>query len=559
MSWISQQVERIVGYEPVGPWRIYRLDPARRRGGSLPERIPVPKQAWKQWGRRHRPDRLTHAQVAAYARQFVTEHADHPLAGELATLVKKAPLAAKVEEALALKAWEDAETLLHEVHDIDPTDQRARLLTGLCLLERGQVEKAEAVLAELETSLREEADLHLLRGRLAERKGELERAKACYRDALAIQDDHPVVLERMAFLGEMVEIFLGDLDDLQKAFVPREAYEKVIVDSWKSEPRDLDFYLERSEFHLRNGQPSLALEAADRALEKMANRPGGDAAEGREAAEREAETGTRTTEAGEDEPARVAEGGEVAPDAAAEGENDAPARAGEGRAAEAEVRAARCRALIALERFADAEAALSRLEKLDPEGEATLACRGQLLWFTGHHEKAGEVIRAAIAANPNRMENLNLFLDGDFPRQGVTRVDELKSLAKTYPQSWAVKGITATLAMAQGDWQKGAALAVEAASLGAADDLLIELTGRMGRQGLHDEIGKLIAWAGGWKRFQGSHPMLRCNVAATLAVGGKQADARTLYESVIEDADAHPEVRLRAQRALAEPERSETP
>lgn len=495
MNWMSRQLERIVGYEPVGSWRGYRLDPRRRRGNSLPERVPVPKTAWKEWGRKQRPERLSHAQVAGYAREFIDRHPQHPLSAQLRALVKKAPLAAKVEEALGRQAWDEAEALLQQVTKIDPADQRARLLMGLCLLERGEVAAAQELAVELGAAMSAEPDFHLLRGRIAERQGELDQARECYRQALALQGDHPVVLERMAALGEMVEVYLGDLDNMERAFVPREAYEKVIIESWENEPREIGFFLERSEFHLRNAQPSLALAAADHALEAAAG-PG---------------------------------------------------------AAQIPALAARTRALIALERFSEAAAALAQLQALDPEGEATLACRGQLLWFTDRRAEAAEIIRRAIAANPNRMENLNLFLDADFPRVGSDRLDDLKSLAKTFPQSWAVAGITATLAMAQGDWNKGAALAVEAASLGASDELLIELTGRMGRQGLHQEVGKLVAWAGGWGRFRESHPMLRCNLAASLLRNGEEEAARTLYGSVVDDGDAHPEIRMRARRALDQP------
>jgi len=496
MSWWAGPFVKFLGYEPVGQWRVFGLDPDRRRGGSLPARVPVPKEAWKEWGRKQRPTRLSHATVAEYAERFVNDHPNHALAADLKPLVAKAPLAAKVEEALKRKSWGEAETILREVVRIDPGDARAEMLIGLCLLERGELDAAEGCLGTVAGALGDDPDFHLFRGRLAEQRGEVEPAKAAYREALALQEDHPVVLERMAFLGEMVEIYLGDLDEPQRAYVPADAYEKVIVDSWEQESRGPEFYLERSEFHLRNGQASLALKAADLAV-------------------------TRAVQSGTPE-------------------------------IEAAGQAARTRALIAGEDFGAAEEALLRLATLDPDGEAALACRGQLLWFTGKREEAAVSIRQAIAANPDRMENLHLFLDPDFPRSERDRAGDLQQLIKDHPQSWAVKGLAATVAMVNGDWVKGAALAAEAASLGAADELLIELTGRLGRQNMHSEIATMIAWAGGWERFESAHPMLRCNLAASLLVGNEAAAARTLWLSVADDEEAHPEIRIRARRALSE-------
>lgn len=496
MTWWAAPFVKFLGYEPVGHWRVFGLDPDRRRGGSLPARVPVPKEAWKEWGRKQRPTRLAHATVAEYAERFMSDHPNHPLAADLRPLVAKAPLAAKVEEALRRKSWGEAETILREVVRVDPGDARAEMLIGLCLLERGELDEAESCLNAVAGALASEADFHLFRGRLAEQRGEVEAAKAAYQEALALQEDHPVVLERMALLGEMVEIYLGDLDEPQRAYVPADAYEKVIVDSWEQEPREPQFYLDRSEFHLRNGQGSLALKAADRAVSSAAQ-SGGESFEGA-------------------------------------------------------AQSARTRALIAEEDFAAAEDALRRLTRLDPDGEATLACRGQLLWFSGKREEAAVWVRQAIAANPDRMENLHLFLDPDFPRSDQDRGKDLAQLIKQHPQSWAVKGLAATIAMANGDWQKGAALAAEASSLGAADELLIELTGRLGRQNMHAEIATMIAWAGGWERFASAHPMLRCNLAASLMVGNEEVAARTLWQSVADDEEAHPEIRLRARRALSE-------
>lgn len=485
--------ERLLGYELAGSWRLYRTDPAERQGHMVPGRIPVPRDVWRTWGRGQRPSSLSHAQIAEFAQRFIDERPGHAIVPELRTFVTKAPLARQVEEALQRKAWKEAETHLREVLELDPRDGRALVLLGLCLQNQGRLDEAEHCYEQASPRMDADADFHAFRGGLMEMRQQIPEAKTAYQEALRRESDHPVALERLAAMGDMMEIFLGDLDDPQKAYLPMETYERAIEEGWEKEPRSIQFYLERSEFHLRNGQPSLALKAADRAEDMLA------------------------------------------------ADLSAPA---------VEVLAARCRALIAGERYEEAGEAVARLQQLAPESEATFSCLGQLFWFRGEKIQSAEWVTRAIRANPNRVENLHLFLNPEFPRREKSPFLCLRKLMKDHPQSWAVKSLMASLSMTQGNWKDGVALAIEAASLGAADEMLIELTGRMGRQGLHEDVTRLADAAGGWRRFLKANPLLRSNLAASQKQTGRPEAARTLWRSVLEDDSAHPDIRLRAREAL---------
>lgn len=499
MGWWTSLCDRLWGYEIAGRWRLYPSDEADRRKHGLPERIPIPREVWRTWRRGAAVERLGHAELAAHAERFAREHHRHRLAPQLALFARKAPLAARVEEALRARAWSEAEGLLGEVLALDGADGRAHMLRGLCWQNLGRLEEAASAYDRAQELTGESADLLALRAGLLELRGEAEAAKAACRAALEHEPGHGLALDRLAALGELVEIYLGDLDHPEKAYLPRAEYEHVIAKGWDQGPQTLAFFLERSEFHLRSGQPSLALQAAERAGAILAQAP----AEGRIASQ-----------------------------------------------GSASILAARCRALLALERFPEAEAAVAELNRLAPESEATLSCLGQLLWFRGERARAAVVLMQAIEANPNRVENLQLFLNPEFPRAQRDPLQALEQLLARNPEAPALQGLAASLHMAAGRWERGSDLAVRAAAGGADDALLLELSGRLGRAGRHTDIGRMVAGAGGWRRFLDADPMLRSNVAASLRALGQTEAAVHLWRSVIDDVQAHPEVRLRARGLL---------
>ncbi len=487
-GWFGRACERLVGYEPAGRWRLYRRAPQAGGGRGLPEQIPVPPDEWRSWKKSQSPDRLSHEQIVTFAQRFVSDHPRHRLTPAYQRFIRKAPLAKRVEEGLAGRAWEDAEEALREILTLDGTDDRARLLLALVQQNQGKLDDAETIYREVAPRMETEADYHAFRGGYFELREQPEEARAAYQRAQAIQPDHGLALERLAAMGEMVEIYLGDLDHPQKAYLTVAAYEKVILEGWDGAEQSEAFYLERSSFHLRNGQPALALRAAERAAELGGGK---------------------------------------------------------------ETHAAGCRALVALERYDDAAAALAHLQAAAPEDEETFSCLGHLLWFRGEREGAVEWVHRAIEANPNRVENLHLFLHPEFPRPRRDALACLRDLLRKHPQSWAVKSVTAALLMAKGEWSEGIALATQAAELGASEDVLVELTGRLGREGLHRDVVGLIDAAGGWRRFRGGNALLRSNLASSLHQVGDTETARELWGSVAGDESAHPEVRLRAREALA--------
>ncbi len=501
MDWITRLSDRLLGYAHSGSWRLYPVAEREQAERGLPERIPVPREVWRAWSRGERPQRLPHRQIAAFAERFACVRPRHRLRPVLERFARKAPAAARAEEALQQQSWEEGALALGEVLEIDASDARAWALRGFCLQRLGRLEEAQEAHAEAERHGGETADLVAFRGELAELRGHADDARRAYRRALELEEGHALALAKLAQLGELVEIYLGDLDHPEKAYLPVDAYEQVITEGWDKAPQTLAFYLERSDFHLRHGQPSLALKAAER---------------GRAILEQEAAEGPL----------------------AVSGRTSAVA--------------ARCRALIALERTEEAAQAVAQLQQLAPNGEATLSCWGQLLWLQNQRAQAAAVVLKAIEANPNRLENLQLFLRPEFPRAERDPIRALDQLLEKYPQAASMLALAGSLAMAAEQWDRGVSLAREAARLGVDDELLLDLTGRMGRHGLHREVVDLIDLAGGWESFRGRHAMLRVNLAASLHATGQGDLARVLWQSVVDDADAHPEVRLRARRLLAD-------
>lgn len=480
--------ERLWGYQRAGSWRLYRTERADFGRRDVPSRIPVPREVWKDWPRRHRPARLPHEQIANFARRFAREFPHHALTPELKLFAAKAPLAKQIEVKLKERAWSETRALLRQVLEIDPEDGRALLLIGLCEQGQGKLDAAAASYAQAEPLVGEDPDLYAFRGGLHELRAEYDAAKAAYRRAIEIAPDHTLALERLAGMGELVEIFLGDLDHPEKAYLPIENYEAVIEKGWLQAARDTAFFLERSEYHLRNGQPSLALKAARHAC------------------------------------------------AGAESERA--------------VLAAECRAQIALGEFEAAHAVLRKLTALAPEEEETHSCRGNLLWFQGDREEAAEWIERAIAANPNRIENLRLYLDADYPRDVEDPVLALGELMQRHPEAWAIKALAALVLMAREEWDAAIDLAHECVRLGASEDTLVELTGLLGRHGLHNEVLRLAETGGGLRNYLNSNAFLRSNLAASLQQAELTEEAIELWQGVLKDEEAHPDVRLRARAAI---------
>jgi tetratricopeptide (TPR) repeat protein len=497
MNWRGR-LERWLGYEPVGwSWRLYRVEEQRRRRSALPERIPVPRG---ELPRGSGLERIPHERVILHAGAFVRAHPKHPASPSLQLFLRKAPIITRVEAALRAQQWGEAERDLREVLDIDPQDARARFLVGVCRLRRGDLEGAGPCFEAAETAMRTQADFQAAYGGYWEARGDAARAQACYREALALEPGHAGALDRLAAFGEMVEIYLGTLDEPQKAYLPRADYENAIVRTWETSGCDGVQLLARSHEHLRLGQASLALKAADRALACM-------------------------TGAG--------------------GAADAPATA------HIEALAARARALLALERFDEATAAAEQLEDFAPDSEWTASCWGHILWFTGEREEAAAHIERALALDPNRVEDLLLYLRPEFPRVPQDAMRTLKQLESRHPQSYAVQSVMASVLMARGEWDEGAERAVACARLGAGDTLLAELTGRLVREGLHQDVRRVAAAAGGWRSLIGANPVLRSHLALSLDQCGEADAARELWASLVEDEGAHPELRLSARRALA--------
>jgi tetratricopeptide (TPR) repeat protein len=485
-------LERLLGYEPVGwSWALVRLDPEHQRRSALPERIPVPRREAK---RLLSVTRVPPEQVAAYAEAFVRAHPLNAESDALRAFLRKAPFAARIEASLRAEQWSDAERDLREVLEFDPADGRARFLLGLCRLRRGDLEGAGPCFEQAEPVMRADADFLATYGGYWEARGEIDRARGSYHAALAIDAGHAGALERLAALGELVEIYLGTLDSPQKAYLPIAAYEQAIEKGWDETARVARFFLARSHAHLRLGQTRLALKSADRALASV-------------------------------------------------GEGEAP-REG------IEAWAARCRALLAMERYDEARLAAEKLESLAPDSEWTASCWGHLLWFTGEREEAAAHIKTALARSPDRVEDLLLFLRPEFPGRRREPLAALRHLENSHPQSFTIQSVMASVLMARGMWDEGVEHAVKAARLGAGEDLLVEMTGRLGRQGLHADVCRLAQAAGGWERFLAGDPLLRSNLATALDARGEREAARALWSSLLDDDRAHPALRLRARRSI---------
>jgi tetratricopeptide (TPR) repeat protein len=257
--WWTGLCDRWLGYEPVGRWRLYRVDEGARRRGSLPERVPVPRGALPL-------GRLPVVTLAGFAAEFLARHPRRAEAAALRRLVAKAPLAERIEIALRESRWRDAEPLLRRLLAIDPGDARARFLLGLCRLQAGDPVEARACFDEVAPRMDPDAEFHVALGRLHEAEGRIGEARAAYERALERQPDHEGALERSAALGDRVEIFLGTLDAPERAFIPAAEYEDLIARGWDAEAHPARFFLERSHYHLRAGQTRLALRAAERAL-----------------------------------------------------------------------------------------------------------------------------------------------------------------------------------------------------------------------------------------------------------------------------------------------------
>ncbi|MCK4414593.1 MAG: hypothetical protein KAY32_13740 [Candidatus Eisenbacteria sp.] len=529
MQWWLRLWERLFGYQPVGRWRLYAPD-RDSRSASLPGRIPVPREVARAWRRGAGARRLPFRDMVAYAREFLAERPQHREAQALSRFLQKAPLALQIEEALRDGRIAEAERTLAAIEALDPGDARAGFLRGLCLTHQGNLDAARERFELVAPVMAGEADFHAAYGRYWEARRDAPRAAACYRQALDLEPGHPAALERLAVLGEMVEVYLGTLDAPERAFLPRDAYEGLLEREWRESERGPHFLIERSHFHLRHGQAGLALRAVRLAQSGL----------GQQAGESSAALPSRP-------------GSSLREDQAAEAVTaqalGAEVPATEGLASEA--LAAECRALIALERFDEAAVPLAHLERLAPDSAWAASCRGQLLWFRGDRQEAAGAIAVALDRDPNRIEDWRLYLDPEFPRRQGDAISALKAFDKKHPDAYAPKYLLATFMIAQERWAAALEWTEAALQGGANDECLVELTGRFGRAGRDREIGRLVELAGGWRSFLGRDALLRSNVAAAVLRRGIPEAARELWTSVAEEEGLHPRLRLQAREALA--------
>jgi len=492
--------EGLCGYVPAGRWRLYRLGAEERRRWLLPSYVPVPFPKTRLRGFAGPDGRIPLAVLAAHSAAFLRAKPRHGLAWEVKRFIEKAPFVDEIETAMRAGRMSDAAGPLRKILAIDPEDAGARLLLGSVLLIQGDGEGAGACFEALGSEIEDDPLAQTLLGRAAEARGDIEEARSRYRRALELAPGHALALERLTALGDKVEVYLGTLAAPERAFIPAEDYESFIEEQWKSEEHDAEFYLERSRFHLRQGNSRLALRAAHMA------------------------------------------GGRATAQAAG---------AGGGATAAAQAAAARCRAEIALGLAEEARLSLARLEELDPGSGDALSCRAHLLWMDGRREEAAAALRRALAVPPTRQEDLLLYLHPGYPDRPGAPLETLQRLDKEQPESPVIKSVMASLQMALGQWEAGAETAVSAARLGASPESLVEITGRLGRAGRDGDVGRVAQAAGGWRRLLSSDALLRCNLAVSYGRLGESEAARALWRSVLHDARAHPRLRLRAKEALA--------
>lgn len=246
-----------------------KLDARVAAKGGMPIRIPVPKEEIPHVETRG----IEREKVVPWIERFVKSFPDSPQAAEFKGVLEKARLWAKAAALLKEGHWQKAGGALEEILKQDPNDVSAHFNMGAVCRNTGDLQGALDHYAKAEPFFNDEGIFFSNRGRTRQQLGQKDEAIADYKKALELLPGDEFTLQKLAEMGELVEVYGDAQDPKSRSFISRADYIKAVQLELRKHESDFDYLVSAAHRHALEDQAELSRDAAGMALKLDPNHP----------------------------------------------------------------------------------------------------------------------------------------------------------------------------------------------------------------------------------------------------------------------------------------------
>lgn len=460
----------------------------------LPDILPVPRA---EVARVSAQD-FNYEEAVGWMREFVRRRRRHKLRGGLILALRKIEFYKELAQKMGRGMWREVDEVAGRLAQIDPLDPSAALARGRAMRQLGKFSRAirhyqEALRLQPfhSRALPEMAATCRMMGQPGRARRALDQARR------ELGETHPLTIESRVQLGELVRVYADPTDPATIAHVPREQYLETVQSRLDGMDLDAAAALRLGQQLLDDDMPELAENVLHRSREGFA-----DQAE-----------------------------------------------------------------LLLLEaliehyhlRSAQAEKLLHRSIKTEDTAMGRLQLGRVLLeraWNTDNAERARTLrsaaeqqLRLAIDRDPNLLDAISLLVEDGWAGGLEAILLRLKPIINAYPDSWAAMKVLGD-AYAADDHTQGAIDAYEKAiGIDCNDEILMPYLTLLEEEQQHD---KLLEVARKIPDLETRDPALRWKIAQVLCEKALHQEARRILQSIVQDDEAHPVMRQRANEMLDE-------
>jgi tetratricopeptide (TPR) repeat protein len=246
-----------------------KLEPRVAAKGGMPARIPVPQEEIPTIEKHG----IQRERVVPWMELFLKQFPSSPQAPEIQQALDKARAWTRAAAHLKEGRWADARAALAEILALDPADPSAHFNMGAVCRNTGDLAAALDHYTQAEAVFNDEGIFYTNRGRTYQQLGRRKEAIADFNRALQLLPGDEFTLQRLAELGELVEVYKDPSDPASRSFISRADYAKAVHDDLSKHEKDLDYLLTCAHRHSLESQPELTRDAAALALKLNPNDP----------------------------------------------------------------------------------------------------------------------------------------------------------------------------------------------------------------------------------------------------------------------------------------------
>jgi tetratricopeptide (TPR) repeat protein len=260
-------------------WVLIGLDPQMAKQKGFPPKLPIPKPDFEGMAehglaidkaRGWIKDFLTNSEIGKDGRW---RKENSQLVSALEGFLDKAPLLERAQKGFAESDYEKAISALKRITVLDGEDHSARLNLGYAYANAGQLDDALKQFKLVKKTFAGDPDFHVALGQLHLRRGDKDEAANELVLALEAKPDHVDAMDALVKLGILAKIYEDPKDAASLVYIRSDAVAQYLAEQWDAEPdegkpaRDEAFFLEQLAYHEREGRPTVAQLAAERAIE----------------------------------------------------------------------------------------------------------------------------------------------------------------------------------------------------------------------------------------------------------------------------------------------------